>query len=274
MSKHETLDLLRSLDPIADDDPAAAVQDDSRQEMLTRIGQTPTPQPIARKGAVRRRLVPVLVVGTVVAAAAVLVVERPGDARQEALGPALSFSSEGDYLRVRIVDPEADSARYNKEFKKRHLNITLELMPGSPSTVGLSPAAGFGPNSDNIEQSEDPAGCVAAGTFPCVPQFLIPKNYSGEAQLVISRAARPGEDIQFGGRIDGRGEALQGVKFKNMRVSQVLAILKQRGYTVPEYRVTVDNYTSSPKTVPGTYFVRDGFLHKDKEVILFASAKR
>jgi hypothetical protein len=219
-------------------------------------------------------LVPALVAASVVAAAAVTIVELPGDSRQEALGAALSFSSEGDYLRVRIVDPYADTARYNKEFKNHHLNITLKLMPGSPSMVGLSPAATFGPGSPNIKQTDDPPGCAQAGTFPCVPEFLIPKNYAGEAGLVIARAARPGERMALTGAIDGRGEPLQGVKFRNLRVSQVLAILAQRGYTVPEYRVSANGTTSSPKTVPPTYFVKDGLLVKDKQVILFASAKR
>ena len=273
-----TIELLRSLDPIAANDPAAAVRDDSRTELLTRIGNSPVPTTggtgkESGKRA-RRRLVPVLVAATVVAAAAVTVVERPGDSRQEALGAALSFHSEGDYIRVRIVDPLADTARYNREFKKHHLNITLELMPGSPSTVGQSPAAVFGPDSPNIQQSDDPPGCSQTGTYPCVPQFLIPKNYSGEAGLVIARAARPGEAIALSGPIDGRGEALQGVKYKNLRVGQVLEILKQRGYTVPSYRLTAKGTTGSPKTVPASYFVQNGFLLKDKEVVLFVSPIR
>ena len=32
------------------------------------------------------------------------------------------------------------------------------------------------------------------------------------------------------------------MKYKNLRVGQVLAILKRRGYTVPEYRLTVGNH--------------------------------
>jgi hypothetical protein len=275
MSKQDTLDLLRRLDPIGADDPAQAVRAESRDELLTRISQTP---PAAPKGfvkrTVRRRLVPVLVAAAIVAAAAITIVELPGDSRHEALGPALSFTPEGNYLRVRIVDPLADTARYNKEFKKRHLNITLKLLPGSPSVVGQAPAAVFEANSPNIQQSEDPAGCVQAGTYPCVPQFLIPKDYSGEAALVVARAARPGEDLSFSGAIDGRGEALQGVKYKNLRVGQVLAILKQRGYTVPEYRLTMGNVATAPKTVPASYFVKNGFLIRDKDVILKVSAKR
>jgi hypothetical protein len=272
-----TIDRLRELDPIAGNDPAGVVRDESRADVLTGITRTPrtlhqseSATPARRR--VRRVVVPVLVAAAV--AAAVVVVKLPGDDSHEALGPALSFTTEGNYIRVRIVDPLADAARYNKEFKKHHLNITLELQTGSPSVVGLSPAAGFGPDSPNIEQSDDPKGCSLKGTYPCVPTFLVPKNYAGEAGLVIARAAKPGEKIQFPGPIDGRGEALQGVKYKNMRVGAVLDILKQRGYTVPEYRLSGAGQTSSPKTVPATYFVKDGFLVQDKEVILFVSAKR
>ncbi|MEU4195186.1 hypothetical protein AB0E69_25025 [Kribbella sp. NPDC026611] len=280
-----TIERLRELDPIAGNDPAEVVRDESRADLLagiTRAPRTASASASASRegeglglpvGSARRRvrhvLVPAVVAAVVAAAVAVVVVKLPGDDSHEALGPALSFTTEGNYLRVRIVDPLADTARYNKEFKKHHLNITLELDPGSPSIVGHSPAAAFGPDSDDIQQSDDPPGCVKAATYPCYPQFLIPKNYSGQAGLVIARAAKPGEEIQFNGPIDGRGEALYGVKYKTLRLGQILAILKHRGYTVAGYRLG----GTTPKTVPTTYFVKDGALMKDKEVLLFVSPK-
>jgi hypothetical protein len=262
-----SIDLLRRLDPTAGADPARDVSAETRAELQTRITATPFPA-TAKRHAVRRRLVPALVAAGVVAAVVVTVTQFPGGSRQEALGPALSFSAEGNYLRVRIVDPLADTARYNKELEEHGLDVTLRLLPGSPSVVGLAPGAVFGPGSKNIKQTEDPAGCVRAGTYPCVPQFLIPKNYAGHAELVVARAAAPGERISFGGEIDGRGEALQGVKYRGMQVSQVLTILKQRGYTVPEYRLNKGTTTTSPTTVPASYTVTGGFLLQDKQVIL------
>ena len=274
-----TIDLLRRLDPTADDDPANAVSADSRAELLTRITRSDVPasnrlESAGRQRFLVRRVAPALVAAGVAAAVTVSVVGLPGGSRHEAVGQALSFTDEGNFLRVKIVDPLADSARYNAEFKKRHLDITLELMAASPSSVGKEVAAGFGAGSENIRSTGDPEGCIEAGTYPCVPTFLIPKDYKGSASLQIGRAAAPGEKIQAGGAIDGHGEALEGVKYLNQTVAKVQAILAGRGYTVPEYRYTKNNYTTSPKTVPTTWFVKNGFLVKGKEVILFVSPKR
>jgi hypothetical protein len=271
-----TIELLRRLDPTAGDDPAKAVGADSRAELLTRIMQA---DPADTEGSPRRRflvrrVVPALVAAGIATAITFSVVGLPDRDRHEALGQALSFTDEGNFLRVKIVDPKADSARYNAEFKKRHLDITLELVPASPSVVGKEVAAGFGADSENIRSTGDPEGCVEAGSYPCVPTFLVPKDYTGSADLQIGRAAAPGEHIDAGGAIDGHGEALEGVKYLNQTVAMVLAILAERGYTVPEYRYTKNNFTTSPKTVPTTWFVRSGFLVSGKEVILFVSPKR
>lgn len=89
-----TIELVRSLDPIAGNDPAAAVAEESRRDLCTRIGHSPIPAaPSPRRG--RRRLVPLLVAAAVVAAATVTFVERPGGSRSEALGAALTFTSQG-----------------------------------------------------------------------------------------------------------------------------------------------------------------------------------
>lgn len=293
-----TIDLLRRLDPAAGNDPARAVGADSRTELLTRIMQADlsagdgpdTAGEVGRRalaGTVEtargrsgrrqflvRRVVPGLVAAGLVGGIAVSVVGLPGGSRQEALGPALSFTTEGNFLHVKIVDPEADSARYNKEFKAHHLDIQLVLEPASPSQVGRNIAQGSSEHADPITSTVDPAGCDDAGTYPCVPQFVIPKDYHGSLQLYIGRAARPDENLVANGAIDDRGEPLAGLRWRNKRVSEVLALLAQRGYTVPEYRVTKKNFAESPKTVPLNWFVTGGFLFKGKQVVLEASPTR
>jgi hypothetical protein len=61
-------------------------------------------------------------------------------------------------------------------------------------------------------------------------------DFSGEAEFYIGRAAKPGEEYASAGFIDGRGEALAGVKYLNQTVGDVLKTLEQRGFTA-EYRV-------------------------------------
>jgi hypothetical protein len=51
-------------------------------------------------------------------------------------------------------------------------------------------------------------------------------------------------------------------------VSVVLKILAERGYTVLDYRYDVGNETTSPRTVPSTWLVSDGFLVQSKKVVL------
>jgi hypothetical protein len=219
------------------------------------------------------RLVAVLLAAGIVGGIAVSVVGLPGGTRQEALNPALSFATEGEFLKVRILDPEADSERFNKEFKARHLDIQVVFEPSSPSGIGrLTHFAGLPSDDDKqIGVTTDPPGCLVDRTYPCVPQFTIPKDYKGEAQLYIGRAPRPGEDIATSGPLDGRGEPLQGVKWKNARVSAVLEILKKRGYTVPEYRVTEGNEDKVYASVPSNWYVVEGYLRKGKQLVLSAS---
>jgi hypothetical protein len=216
----------------------------------------------------------VLVAAGVLGGIAASVIELPGGTRHEALSPALSFTTEGDFLKVRILDPEADSARFNKEFKAHGLDIELVLLPSSPSGIGRIAAEGSDASDPGrqIRHSADPAGCDQAGTYPCVPQLTIPTDYKGSAQLYIGRAARPGEDLTVSGPLDGRGEPLQGVKWRNMRVSAVLEILNKRGYTVAEYRVMEGNNSQFRTSVPSNWYaVEGGFLQKGKQVVLAAS---
>jgi len=276
MSKPDTLDLLRQLDPAAGDDPAGAIGEMTRTELLGSITASdpfPAGAQARRPRVAVRRLVPVLAAAAVIAAVAVIVVRLPGDSRQEALGPALSFTTEGKYLKVRVVDPEADSARFNKEFKEHGLDIKLKLVPSSPSIVGQHTAAGFGAGSQDIKTTVYPAGCDNPPSYPCVPEFTIPVNYKGHAELYIGRAAKPGERLVQSGPIDGRGEPLQGVKYVGQTVAVVVKTLEQRGYTA-EYRVTVGNQTTSRKTVPPGWFVRSGSLVTTKHAILFVSSTR
>jgi hypothetical protein len=275
--KDQILDLVSRLDPIVADDPVRAVTDTSREEMLTRIMNTPVTDGAtapARKRFPFRRLAPVLVAVGIAGGIAVSVLDLPGGTRQEALSPALSFTTKGESLKVRILDPEADSARFNKEFKAHHLDIQLVLLPSSPSGIGRNVAVGsVGSDPDRqIRYSSDPTGCALAWTYPCVPEFTIPKDYKGSAQLYIGRAPRPGEDLVARGPLDGRGEPLQGVKWRNLRVSLVLEILKQRGYTVPEYVAVEGNEGKFRTSVPANWYaVEGGYLLKGKQVVLTTS---
>ncbi|GAA0594392.1 hypothetical protein GCM10009534_31010 [Kribbella sandramycini] len=219
-----------------------------------------------RRRAVVRRLVPALVAAAVVAAVSVSLVRVPeGNDRPAALGPALAFATEGPVIKVRVLDPEADAARYNAELKAQGLNVTLRLSPVSPSVVGEAIAASIepGPREDEIGFGKYPAGCQGTA---CSPEFSIPVGYSGKADLYIGRAAKPGEGYSGAGEADGPGEALEGVEFENQTVAYVLRKLGERGMTA-EYRV--GEQSEAKDTVPDNWRVEDVALLSAKRAVLF-----
>jgi hypothetical protein len=269
MSKNDTMDLLRRLDPTATDDPADQVGTATRADLLSRITATEAPVVPKSTRSVRRRLVPVLAAAVAVAVVTTLVVRVPGDNDRP---EALSFTAGTGVMTVRVLDPEADSKRFNEEFKQHGLDIELKLLPASPSEVGRNVGAMFTGKGGNgqllrIKTTMVPATCEAKGTYPCVPEFTIPLDFSGEAKFYIGRAAKPGEEYASAGFIDGRGEALAGVKYLNQTVGAVLKILEQRGFTA-EYRVEAGDNNEVRKTAPSEWFVHDGVASTDHHVIL------
>ncbi|GAA1687564.1 hypothetical protein GCM10009745_35430 [Kribbella yunnanensis] len=262
-----SLDLLRSLDPVATADPAEQVTPESRADLLR--GITATPMALKSHSPVRRRLVPVLAVAAAVAVVTTLIVRVPdGNDRQEAMGSALSFTTEGDVMRVRVLDPAADVARYNEEFKQHGLNITLHLQPVSPSIVGQSIAMSGSADSAQIIPGRYPKGCKGTPASPCVPEFTIPLSFRGQADLYVGRTAKPGEAYSGAGDIDAPGEALEGVEYKGRTVAYLLGKLTERGMTA-EYRVGKKSEQSD--SAPPSWVVEDAIPSSDRHVILFVT---
>ena len=257
-----TLNHVRTLDPTATADPATQVTAAARADLLR--GITATPVPVTSTSPVRRRLVPVLAAAAAVAAVTVLVVRVPGGNDRP---QALSFVAEGDVIKVRVLDPEADSKRFNQELKAQGLNIELKLLPASPSRVGQTAGRGFSGDatSARITTTTYPAGCAESQVRPCVPEFTIARDFRGQAQLYIGRAAKPGEEYSTTAPIDAPGEVLAGTTIRNQTVGTVLKALAQRGRTA-EFRVWGSNETRSE--VPSGWFVHEGIASSDRHVVL------
>jgi hypothetical protein len=180
---------------------------------------------------------------------------------------ALSFTRHGGYLTVIVRDPLADPSRYRAEFARYHLNISLRLVPVSPSLVGsvtsISESAG-----SNITPITAEGRChIASGGDACPVGVRIPADFSGSAQVVFGRAARPGEQFQSAASAFAPGEAMHGMlmQIKQGRtVAQVLAMLRQRDVTVPIY-----TWSKQGRQVPRTWYVYDAVPWAPQQVMLF-----
>jgi hypothetical protein len=270
---------IRSIAPISDADAARLVSDAALADLAGQITMTPAgPAGASRPPRARRRWW--LAGIPAAAAAAALIVAAvaahtgepggTGGSRQLRLDAhALAFTRVGHYIDVIVRNPLADQASYNAEFKAHGLDITLSLVPVSPSLVGtVVEVSTSGPGGDSITTITAKGRCwTGGGGSECPVGLRVPAGYRGQASFVFGRAARPGEQYESTTSASAPGEVMHGLDYIGKRVSAVLAMLARRHVTVPTYR---DNGRAlAPSQVPGTWYVYDAVPWAPQQVLLF-----
>jgi hypothetical protein len=195
----------------------------------------------------------------------------PGAGSLRADPHALAFTTSDGYITVIVRDPLADQASYNAEFKARGLDITLSLVPVSPSLVGtVVEISTDGPDQNAITTITAHGKCwTGGGGSECPVGLRVPDGYRGQALVVFGRAARPGEQYESTAPVDAPGEALYGLNWRNQTVAAVLAMLRPRHVTAlfQEFR---SGAMLGPK-VPATWYVDDGVPWAPGQVLLRVS---
>jgi hypothetical protein len=269
------------ISPVTDAEAARMVPSDTLAGLASQIIATPLPPPgPGRSGALawklvrsrprpaaRRRLLigaPLAALGT--AAVLVLTLLGPVGAKPAA-ARALSFTRHDGYITVIVRDPVADPGRYRAEFAQHHLNITLHMLPASPSLAGTV---------DAIEQSGglgiipiNAKGNCRIGPGACSVGVKIPTSFHGQAALYFGRPARSGERYKFVNSAFAAGEVMHGMR-PGQTVTQVLAKLRQRHVTVA-YFTDDDNTHLEAGQVPGTWHVTDAYPWALRQVVLQVS---
>lgn len=291
---------LTRISPISDADAARTVRPSTLADLAGQI--TATPVPDKPRGGRRRARSSRTLIGIGIAApvaaglAAVTVVlatagqpapvRLPGAAHQSAvashpatghasqnsgttqLTAALSFSTSGGYITVRVVNPLADPSRYRAEFTQHHLNISLSLVPVSPSLVGTLVYFSE-PSSGGITPITAKGRCYTGGGGSACPVAVrISDSFRGQAQIVFGRAARPGEQYASTASASAPGEVMHGMTFRGKTVTQVLAMLRQRHVTVPVYNYNDHGYGKLLHSVPGAWYVYDADPWSPQQVML------
>ncbi len=264
------IDAIRRLAPVTDEEAARLVGTDTRADLAERIMATEVHETAAR----RRRVLPL---GVTLAAAAAVVAGiyavHPGS-RMHSAGPdhpvnaALTFSTQGKYLVVRVRDPLADPARYRKEFAAHGLNIDLRLVPTSPSVVGTVVFMDGGAGIKTINAKGE---CYTGGGA-CPVGVKIPIRYRGEAGIMFGRSARPGEKYQSTVSAFAPGEELHCVDIRRKTVGAALAILKRHGMSAALFNYLArPNYTDNvgPGKIPDGWYVTNAEPYAPRQVMLF-----
>lgn len=208
------------INPISDDEAARIVSAEAIAELAERI----TAATSRRRGRTR---IAVALAATAAAAVALVISNLGGPSTAR----ALLFVRQGNYLVVTVRDPLADPAHYRAEFAAHGLNITLQMIPASPSIVGTLEFIGGDPGIDPISA---PGRC---GENACSVGAKIPLDFRGQADLAFGRATRPGERYETAGSASAPGEALHGVHYVGHTVAWVRAVLRTRHVVVPQYRL-------------------------------------
>lgn len=220
--------LVRNMDPLAQVNPEDLSRSGSYEALLADILA-------AERQPTRRRRRPVVLTMLAVLAAAVALVSfgsaGPLRGPTPAQASSLSFTTSAGYIVARVKDLYTSPAHYRAAFAEHGLHISLLVVPSDPSMVG---SIGFG----SQEYRE-----IKASGHPL--ELRIPNNFTGSAQIVLGRAARPGERYQqFPSSDFDRGQPLYCTGLYGATVNRVMAVIRARGYAV----VTAQGLGS---TVPG-----------------------
>jgi hypothetical protein len=113
----------------------------------------------------------------------------------------VAFRNSGGYIVATVVNPNAAAPQLQAAFAAHNLNIHLKLAPVSPDMVGSVVYMGtMGPSEIGTLSSAGSAG--SGGSQPI--GLLIPAGFKAYANIVLGRAARPGEIYRSpGGALNG-----------------------------------------------------------------------
>ncbi|TCC43046.1 hypothetical protein [Kribbella sindirgiensis] len=273
MKTHDIDAAVRGLNP---QQSADSVSDNAWSELadaVTADASTPVVHPLRRSQPSRRLALVAACTLLIAGVVAATVVNRPDQSQPQ----ALSFTERGDKLIVRVVDPNADPKRYNAEFKKMGLDVTVLSVAVSPPWVGKM-ISFSGRNEKDMSQlrmlepGEQCNGTLNASDPGCQEGVELPKNYDGKTEIQFGRVAKPGEMyVHTSSSATDKGEVLAGLTVKNKTIDQVLPLVRSRGVREIEY-LTSDGPKHEPvKSPPGNWYVDDASTYAEGVVSLYVS---
>ena len=278
------IDRIARLAVISDADAAGLIGQGTRADLadrITAIAERAEPAPKTRRRIRRRWLVGApLAAGLAAAVLVVTALGSPGDK----VGPvhygpvkaeALTFTRHGRYINVIVRNPLADPRKYRAEFKAHGLDVSLKLLPVSPSIVGTVVYFG-GTGTGAIKVITARGRCFTGGGGSACPVGLrVPVDFRGQADLVFGRAARPGERYESTVPATAPGEVLHGLRIVGKRVSAVLKMIARRHVTAAEFHIMTARGTGKlVSRVPGSWYVYDADPWAPGQVMLWVGRTR
>jgi hypothetical protein len=182
---------------------------------------------------IRRARRPALIsmLGAAAVAAAVAALLITGSAvRPELAGGAVVFhtASDGDIVAT-VTDPFAAESRLKAAFAEHGLDITVTLLPVSPSLVGTVVYTSDSGGASAIHPLQ--GGRCVTGGGGCSIGVKIPATFTGKGYITLGRPAKPAEKYESQASAFAPGEALHCSHLLGARVATALPVLQANKLT-------------------------------------------
>ena len=185
--------------------------------------------PIPRRARRRSR---VWALGATAVAAVAVVLAATSTLAPVTTARAVSFRTAADSeIIATITDPFAAESTLKAAFAQHDLNITVNLLPVSPSLVGtvIYISDNGGPNAIQALQG---GHCISPDGTQCSIGLRIPTTFSGQGYVTLGRPAKPGETYQSQNSAFAPGESLHCSGLLGAQVSRALPTLQADHLTV------------------------------------------
>jgi hypothetical protein len=149
------------------------------------------------------------------------------------------FVRSGGYVYATIDDPSAPTASMQAAFDEANLNITVTMLPSSPSLAGTIGFMDVPPSFEPIYGPKD--SCLSDGALTdagnliytrCTIGVRVPTDFSGTASIKVNGIPPAGQPYETGADAFAPGELLHCSPIRlGMTVAEAVPILQKLGVT-------------------------------------------
>jgi hypothetical protein len=183
---------------------------------------------------VRRSRRPVLLstlgaVATLAVAAAVLITNPAVGPQSASAAVVFRTAADGDIVAT-VIDPFAAQSDLQAAFAEHGLDITVNLVPVSPSLVGTVIYTSDNGGASAIQPLQ--GGTCVTGGGGCAIGVKIPSTFTGQGYITLGRPAKPGETYESQTSAFAPGEVLHCSGLLGARVATALPVLQADKLTI------------------------------------------
>ena len=155
----------------------------------------------------------------------------------------VDFTTSAGEVIAQITDPLAAASELDTVFQQHGFDISVKLIPVSPSLVGSITAMGLEAGTSDIKAMQS-GPCISGGRT-CTVGLILPADFHGQASVEVGRAAQPGEAYVSAASAFAPGEVLHCENVLNEQVSAATPTLAATGETV-DWREDVPTGSAGP----------------------------